>query len=269
MLLAAIGLVARPAVLAQDQPAAAKPTLGCAEMERFLREARIGTQSELLDGVTLPKRTTLHDSNMRHDAAIQTIDEREEQFRDYWGFNVAGYRLARLLGINMVPPYVERKIGAKQASLSWWVNDAMMEQDRVNKRVQPPDVEYWNRQMFVARVFHQLIRNMDPNLKNFLITRDWRLWLIDFSRAFGAERELPNPKDLMKCDRKLLARLKELNQPLLERELKPYLNDVDIDGLLARRDVIVKFFEDEIARKGEAEVLFDLNRVGEPCGVGL
>ena len=106
-------------------------------------------------------------------------------------------------------------------------------------------------------------------LGNLLITKDWRLWLIDFTRAFGAQKELPNPGDLVKCDRKLLARLKEFNKPLLERELKPYVNDTGIDGLLARRDRIVKFFEDRIARRGEAEVLFDLDRVGEPCGVGL
>jgi hypothetical protein len=44
---------------------------------------------------------------------------------------------------------------------------------------------------------------------------------------------------------------------------------MEIDGLLARRDKIVKLFEDEVAKKGEAAVLFDLPRVGQPCGVGL
>ena len=39
--------------------------------------------------------------------------------------------------------------------------------------------------------------------------------------------------------------------------------------LLARRDKIVKFFEDQIAAKGEAAVLFDLPRVGQACGIGL
>ena len=44
---------------------------------------------------------------------------------------------------------------------------------------------------------------------------------------------------------------------------------MEIDGLLARRDKIVKFFEDEVAKKGDGVVLFDLPRVGQTCGVGL
>ena len=44
---------------------------------------------------------------------------------------------------------------------------------------------------------------------------------------------------------------------------------MEIDGLLARRDKIVAFFDKEIAAKGEAAVLFDLPRSGQPCGVGL
>ena len=44
--------------------------------------------------------------------------------------------------------------------------------------------------------------------------------------------------------------------------MKPYLNDMELDGLLARRDKIVAFFDQEIAAKGEAAVLFDLPRSG-------
>jgi hypothetical protein len=35
---------------------------------------------------------------------------------------------------------------------------------------------------------------------------------------------------------------------------------MEIEGLLARRDKIVKFFDEQIAQKGEAAVLFDLER---------
>lgn len=271
-----VGLVA---VMAQDQPPGAAPRQTCEEIEEFLRKADIGTQRNIPKGVTLPKRATLAKGDLKHDAAIQTIDERKQQFqsqrgptelnfRDYWGFNVAGYKVAKLLDLNMVPPYVERKVGGKSASLSWWV-EGMLEVDRIKRNLQPPDVDSWNRQMYVGRVFTQLIRNMDPNLTNFIISPDWQLWLIDFSRAFRAQKDLANPKDLVKCDRKLLAKLKELNKSLLQQELKPYVNDMEIDGLLARRDKIVKFFEDEIAKKGEGEVLFDLPRSGQSCGVGL
>ena len=35
------------------------------------------------------------------------------------------------------------------------------------------------------------------------------------------------------------------------------LTDGEIKGVLGRRDKIVKFFDDEVAEKGEAKVLYD------------
>jgi hypothetical protein len=46
----------------------------------------------------------------------------------------------------------------------------------------------------------------------------------------------------------LLAKLKGLDQATLEKELMPYVSKEEIKGLLARRDLIVKFFE----KKGES-----------------
>jgi hypothetical protein len=247
-------------------------------METFLRTAKIGTQRDIPRGVTLPKRATLNDGKVTHDAVIKTVHVTkssfttqrgtELNFKDWWEFDVAGYELAKILELNMVPPYVPRKVGGTAAALTWVV-DGMLEVERMRKNLPPPDLESWNRQMYVARVFHQLIYNSDANLTNFVITPDWQLWMIDFTRAFRASKDLENPKNLVQCDRKLLAKLRELNKPLLRERLKPYLGDMEIDGLLARRDKIVAFFDKEIAQKGEEAVLFDLPRSGQPCGVGL
>jgi hypothetical protein len=57
---------------------------------------------------------------------------------------------------------------------------------------------------------------------------------------------------------------------ILAAELvKPYVGAPEIEEILARRDKIVNFFDDQIAFKGESAVLFDLPRVGQACGVGL
>jgi hypothetical protein len=124
-------------------------------------------------------------------------------------------------------------------------------------------------EMSVIRIFDQLICDVDNNLTNFLITKDWRLWMIDFSRAFRPQKTLRKPEELVRCDRRLLANLRELNKASLEQELKRYLSRSDIDALLSRRDQIVKLFDDQIKLKGEAAVLFDLDRVGQACGTGL
>ena len=93
-----------------------------------------------------------------------------------------------------------------------------------------------------------------------MITKDWRIWLIDHTRAFRTMQDLKSAKDLVQCDRRLLAKLRELNTGVLKKALDRYLNPSEIEGLLARRDKIVSFFDEQIAKKGEAAVLFDLER---------
>ena len=134
----------------------------------------------------------------------------------------------------------------------------MTELDRHKKKMEPPDLKTWNPQMYVCRVFDQLIYNTDRNLGNLVITKDWKIWMIDHTRAFRTMKDLPASANLVQCDRKLLAKLRGLNKDVLTKGLERYLNSLQIDGLLARRDKIVSFFDDQVAKKGEAAVLFDL-----------
>ena len=56
---------------AQNQPASDKPKFTCAEMEQFLRDAKIGRQRDIPKGVTLPKRATLtSDDGFNHPSAV-------------------------------------------------------------------------------------------------------------------------------------------------------------------------------------------------------
>ena len=264
---------------AQSAAIGTRSTLTCEAMEEFLRTAKIGARRDLPVGITVPKRATLDDGTMQHDASIQVIDESktsfqtprgtELNFRDSWKFNVAGYELAKMLHLNMVPTYVERSVAGQHASVSWWISDATMERDRVAKKLAPPDVDGWNNEMYAVRIFHQLIYDNDPNLTNILIAKDWRIWMIDFTRAFRLIKKLQNPKDLVMCDRRLLANLRQVTEEMLKQKLGRWLTNSEIEALAARRTLIVKFFDDEVAKKGEATVLYDLPRTSEPCGTGL
>ncbi len=268
-----VSLLVRAGAAAQEQK------LGCSEIEDFLRTAKISAIRGTSKGVTLPRRATLDNGRIQHDAANQTIDESkpkfqsrsgsELNFRDFWGYNVAGYELARLLDLNMVPPYVARKVAGSSASVSWWVNVMVDEADRIRKKMEPPDRTTWNEQVAVSRVFNELIYNVDENRTNILITPEWRIWLIDFSRAFRLYKTLRDPKELTQCDRRLLTKLRTLDRESAEAKLRPYLKKSEIEALFARRDKIVEFFDAEIAAKGERAVLFDLARTAEPCGTGL
>ena len=70
-------------------------------------------------------------------------------------------------------------------------------------------------------------------------------------------------------DRKLLANLRGLTLEGLQQRLGQWVNKPQIEAVLARRDLIVKFFDEEITAKKEATVLDDLARTSEPCGLGL
>ena len=235
------------------------------QKEDFLRNARIIADKPAKRGVTDTRRVTLTDGTITHDANVQRIDEhkdvfegedgtKELNFKDTYKFNLAAWKLARLLGLDdMMPPYVERKYMGQSASFSWYVdNDVMDEAERIKKNLATPDPDRWNQEMYVVRVFDQLIFNIDRNTGNLRIDKDWHIWMIDHSRSFRILHSLRNAKNLVECDRTLLARLKALDEPALERGLAPYLNKLEIKAVLARRDLIVQFFES----KGES-VLYD------------
>jgi hypothetical protein len=260
-------------------PVASAQSLTCAQMEEFLRLGKIGQQKSIPKGITLPTRASLEYNGVQHDAAVQTINiakpsfqtskGTELNFKDYWGYNVAGYELAKMLELNMLPVYVERKVGGQPASLSWWVNDSMMEIDRKNRQLEPPDLDSWNKQMYAVRVWHQLIFDTDPNLTNILIAKDWQIWIIDCTRAFRINKTLRDPKDLVQCDRKLLAKLRTLDKDVLKEKLSRWLTKTEIEALAARAGKIVEFFDKETAAKGEGAVLYDFPRTSQACGTGL
>jgi hypothetical protein len=110
--------------------------------------------------------------------------------------------------------------------------------------------------MFRVRVFDELVYDTDPNLTNVLIGEDWTVWRIDFSRAFRKNKDLRAPKNLVKCDRQLLEKLKALKADELAEKTKRYLTKDEVNGVMARRDKIVATFQTLIAEKGEKEILY-------------
>ena len=107
------------------------------------------------------------------------------------------------------------------------------------------------------RVFAALVGDTDRNAGNILIgTADWKLWMIDFTRAFRHTRKLLAPGDLQRCDRQLLARLRELTAEAVAAKTAPFIGGAEIEPLMARRDAIVTTVERLIAERGEDRVLY-------------
>jgi hypothetical protein len=165
--------------------------------------------------------------------------------------------LAELVGLDdMLPVYVERSWHGSAGSLSWWLPAKMDEADRIRQNITPSDPDAWNNQMYKVRVFDQLIYDDDPNLTNVLISEDFKIWRVDFSRAFRLYKDLRNSKDLVRCDRSLFEKLKALDANELAAKTKGYLSKDEVKAVMARRDKIVTQFQKMISEKGEKEVLY-------------
>jgi hypothetical protein len=191
---------------------------------------------------------------------MQAIDEykqfylNEVGFKDTYKFDIAGWKLARLLGLDdRVPPSVKRTYKGKTASFTWWVDNLQMdEEDRRAKNLQAPNADAWQKEYNIMQAFDQLIYNMDLNQTNILIDQSWHIWMIDHSRAFRVHKTLKDPSVLKGIDRETLAKMKTLDEATLSKEFGRDVTKDEIRGLLARRDLIVKLFEN----KGSS-VLFD------------
>jgi len=260
-------LLVSPHLVAQT----ATPDLSTDQIREFLSKAKIIKSRDIGKGVTSPKRLTLTDGTLTHDAAFQSIDDKstmanltggrgasvELNFVDAYRYNLAAYALAGLVGLDhMMPVHVERRYDGRPGSLSWWVDTMMDEGERLKKKINVPDPTDWNQQMYRMRVFAALTRDTDRNLGNVLITHQWKIMMIDFTRAFRLQPELANPKDLNKCDRALLARIEGLTKDSVRQSVKDNLTSMEIDAMMKRRDNLVAHFKKLIAEKGEAEVLY-------------
>ena len=258
-----------PAATTAAAPSAVQ-TLSLAEQEQFLKKAKVVRTRGVSVGITGTQRATLTDGVVTHDASIQTIDEYKQRFegtqgtefnfRDTWRYNVAAYRLDRLLELGMIPPSVERSFNGKTGSFTWWVDDVLMDEGaRLKKKVEAPVAKTWNEQMWHVRMFDQLIYNVDRNLGNLLIDNDWRIWMIDHTRAFRVYDVLKAQGNLSRMDRRVLERLKVLDKTTLKKTMGDYLSPSEIDTLLKRRDLIVQHFEKTPA------LVFDWERPSRPA----
>lgn len=257
------------ALAAQEAAKASPPQLSKEEMEAFLLKGKITKTRDAGGGVTASARGTMTDGRITHDVHIQNVDisqsvfeagkSTELNFKDNFKYNVAGYRLAQLLGMNTVPMSVERVVNGKDSAVTWWVDDVKMdEKERMKKKTLGPDPIRTTKQIQIMRVFDELIQNRDRNQGNILWTSDFTMWLIDHTRAFRLGKTLLKPEQLTRCERGLLEKMRAMTPESLSQAVGSSLTKPEQEALLARRDAIVKLYEEKIAKLSELAVLFTL-----------
>ena len=265
-------LFAAALVLVLTAVAAQEAKLSPEQQREFLKSAKVVASRPVGRGVTGSLRLTLSDGTTTHDAGFQSIDDRasdedrrqgrrragERDFVDSYKYNLAAYELARTLGVDdMMPVTVMRRWENKDGSLTWWVDDVLMDEDeRVKSKTQPPAALAFQRERMRMFVFAELAGDVDRNRGNILYTKDWRVIMIDFTRAFRLHRNVRVPTTLSTIDRRLWERLPSLTSDDVTRAVGANLTPEEVASLMARRDAITAHYTRLISEKGERAVIY-------------
>ena len=241
---------------AATAPAAvgAKTWLGrYAEFEDYLRQAPIERQAELPVGVTKSDRVFFAPGGLAASATAKHLPMgRRGGFWEAHNSEIAAYELDRVLGLDMVPPTVERRVGSDLGSIQLWVEGCRVIKD-VDQSACPNPTE-WAKQVLRQKVFDNLIANIDRNAGNILVDGEWNIVLIDHSRAFASDK-MPFEKQTTRVDRAFFEKLKGLDEASVMKRVRPWLmSDGQARDILKRRDKIVAYFEKEARKRGEAAV---------------
>jgi hypothetical protein len=266
---AALLFVAAQAGLPVAPQPAGLPLTG-AEAEQFLATATVVDLEKYESlGITHPRRAVLSDGQRTLRAVFKDIEEthdREQLSTGQWLLNlkdsykheIAAYQLSELLGLGLVPPCVERRIDGDIGSLCLWIEGSKTEAERAKAETVPPNVVAYNDQMHDIKLFMQLTWDTDyNNVANILIGPDWKLYKVDSSRAFRQSDTLRREDALMRFRRRTLNALESLTRERMDAALGPWISERQLDGLWQRRCRILALAREQVARQGEAAVLYD------------
>jgi len=203
-------------------------------------------------------RAIFKDENTLHRGTFRFGDGREvSMIRDSYQHEIAAFELARMLGLDMVPACVERKLYNRKGSLCLWVEGAMTESERKNKGLEPPDRRQFNEQMYSIRLFQQLISDQDfSNIRNILVDPYFRIYKVDASMAFYSESTLIDQLQPPVYSREFLAALGALDRDLVFQRLEPSLTKREIKSLWDRRGKIIDRADSLVREYGEDKILY-------------
>jgi hypothetical protein len=239
--------------------------------EDFLVSANVVRSEQMIgpESVTSPWHLTLDKDGITNDALWKDVQGRPKGYIESWKFEIAAYRFDKYLGLNMVPPTVEKRFrenrGSCQLWVSYWKKLEKIKDEKI--KVPPRFVFGYNRALYLQRAFDNLIGNDDRHLNHYFITEDWRMILPDHSRSFRTggkwtkellytEKHKEGPMVMRELPRALFEKIKSLNYEIIKGFVGEYLSDGEINAVLARKELIIKEIEKLIQQNGEDKVLY-------------
>ena len=234
----------------------AKTWIGrAAEIEAYLRTAPIVRTERTDRGVTQPVRAFFDPGGPVSSMTWKALPPgraRGGYFESYKS-EIAAYEIDKLLELNMVPPRVEREFEGTVGVAVMWVEGARSFAALGGVPKPPPaQMIAWNRELVRAKMFHNLVGDIDPNLGNRLVDAEWHVILIDQSRALTTTQKLVHR--MQRIDAPLWDRMRALTEEGLTRDLAEWLDRDQIRALLSRRDRMQTEIDRLVRNSSEAAI---------------
>ncbi|MGD8539793.1 MAG: hypothetical protein PVI66_13840 [Candidatus Aminicenantes bacterium] len=228
------------------------------KLEHYLKTAEIlEVEIDSLEGRTAPWAVMLDDGKTARQAIFKYVDrQRPTLLPDSYNYEIAAYKLSKLLKYSAVPPVVEREIKDTIGSLHLFLEGCFPLNQKQRKGIEPVNAKKFSDDLSTIAVFENLVfceRNPEDI---FIQESDWKIWRVDFSEAFSPAAELFHENDITKCSRTLFLNLKNVDQRVIEGQLQKHLNEEELDTLFKRKDLIIDKITLLIEAKGEDAVLF-------------
>lgn len=244
------------------------------EMEEFLLTAEIVGSEPVGEGVTKPFVLTLKKGDLETKAFWKNPSGVMYGFLEGWQYEIAAYRLDKLIGLNMIPPTVEREFQGKKGALSLWAEHkfSLLKAAEEGLKMPVSAVDRVNKAKWLTRAWDSLIANEDRTQQNVLYTDDMRTILIDHSRSFRSSKKFTErlmfgadgivksqegkPYLFERLPRTVVDNIRALTFESVKAAVGDTLTDKEIRAVLLRRDLLVKEIEENIRAKGEDQVLY-------------
>ncbi len=240
------------------------------QWEEFLKTAEIVGFEKIGEGVTRPMRLSLKKGDRNASGVWKNPSGIRGGYLEGWRYEIAAYELDKLLGLNMIPPTVEREFQGKRGSLQLWVKVVMNDLERMKAHIPVPGVaaEHWERMKYLTRAFDGLIANEDRTQQNILYTEDGRTILIDHSRSFRSTNKFTErlvvgknalgvrPLLIRQLPRSFVEKIEALDHSSLMISVGPWLEEKEIESILIRRKLLLDEIAGSIKEFGEDNVLY-------------
>ena len=225
-----------------------------AEMEAYLKTVEMLSFDDLSVGVTKPRRAHLPEGGPMKYLVWKTIPP--GRYGGYWESykgEIAAYEVDKLIGLNMVPPTVERVYKGEHGAAVMWAAPTKSFHDLGGPPTPPLEFQgMWARQIVKAKMFHNLVADIDPNLGNWLVDPAWNLVLIDCTRCFTTEPRLMH--EMTRVDPDLWKRMQDLTEATLAPAIGEWIGKGERKSILDRRDKMQKLIDQLVKQRGDTYV---------------